>query len=274
MQHATIAFIGAGNMASSLIGGLIADRYDPNKIWASHPNAEKLNYLEEKWGIHTTTDNKTATQHADIVVLCTKPQALKSVTLEIAPALAYAKPLIISIAAGIRTTDLQHWLKNDIAIVRCMPNTPSMIRAGATALFANKYALPAQKNVAESILRAVGITVWVEEEEQLDIVTALSGSGPAYFFLVMEALEQAAIDLGLPTEKAYLLTLQTALGAARMALEANEPVATLRQRVTSPGGTTEHALNVLKQAQLETLFARAVSAAKQRASELAQLFGE
>lgn len=274
MQDVTIGFIGAGNMASSLIGGLLASGSPAEKIWASDPQSDKHNELKSKFGIHLTGDNKLAAKQADVLVLAVKPQIIKDVAVEIAPLIHEKKPLVISIIAGVRAHTLNEWLGKDIPIVRCMPNTPALIQSGATALYANSKVTASQKSLAESILRAVGITVWVSHEKQLDIVTALSGSGPAYFFLVMEALEKVAIELGLPTETAHLLTLQTALGASRMALESVEDTSRLRQQVTSPGGTTERAIEVLQEGQIMQLFNKALRAASQRSEELAKLFDE
>lgn len=274
MQNTTIAIIGAGHMGQSLIGGLIADGYDPQKIWATHPKPEKLMPLNKQFGIHVDTDNKVAAQTANIIIFAVKPQVLKTVATELAPIIHRRQPLIISIAAGIRTTDIQHWLGSKTAIIRCMPNTPALIRCGATALYANTQVNQEQKSLTESIMRAVGITVWLEEESQLDTVTALSGSGPAYFFRIMESLEKIAVELKLPAEIAHLLTLQTALGAARMALESEEPIGILRKKVTSPGGTTECALQILENYHLDKIFAEAITAAQQRSVELAKKLGE
>lgn len=273
MQNKTITFIGAGNMAHSLIGGLITDGFDPKKIWATAPQTEHLTHVK-KLNIHTTLDNNAGIKHADVIVLAVKPQVLKIVATEIADIVKENKPLIISVAAGVREPDIQRWLGGTCAIVRCMPNTPALVSCGATALYANSFVTHEQKNLAESILRAVGITVWLDDESQLDTVTALSGSGPAYFFLIMEAMEAAACDLGLPQETARLLTIQTALGAARMALESKKPAHELRQNVTSPGGTTERALQILESGELRNLFAKALQAAQQRGVELAEIFGK
>lgn len=274
MQKQTISFIGAGSMATSLIGGLIADGFPPTQIWASEPDAEKINELKEKFQIHLTQSNQDVVSHADVLVFAVKPQVLKPVATELSRLIQEKQPLIISIAAGVREPDLRRWLGSQTAIVRCMPNTPALIQSGATALYANSNVSPQQKNLAESILRAVGLTVWITDEKQLDIVTALSGSGPAYFFLIMEALEKAATELGLPKETAHLLTIQTTLGAARMALESSESVAQLRHRVTSPGGTTESALKVLLERDIINLFSDALKAAVQRAQDLGKMFGE
>lgn len=270
----TIAFIGGGNMACSLVGGLIADGCDPKNLWIADPTPTKLAALQNQFGVNTTTDNSAAVSQASVVVLAVKPQVLKEVATQLAGAIRRRNPLVISIGAGIREPDLRRWLGDDVAVVRTMPNTPSLVRSGATALFANPRVSSQQRQLAESILRAVGLTVWVEKEAQMDAVTAVSGSGPAYFFLVMEAMEKAGIDLGLSPENARLLTLQTAFGAAKMALESAEGPAALRALVTSPGGTTERAITALQEGGLEALFAKALEAASRRSRELGDLLGE
>ena len=268
MTHATITFIGAGNMASSLVGGLIADDYPAKKIWVTDPDQAKLMQLQQQYQINISNNNQQAAELADILVLAVKPQIMKEVILPLAPILQSRETLVISIAAGIPINALQRWL-GELAIVRCMPNTPALIGASATALYANNWVNQQQKNQAEAILRAVGISLWVTNEQQLDIVTALSGSGPAYFLLVMESLIAAAVQLGLSEQTAHLLTLQTAMGSAKMALTSTDKPEQLRQRVTSPGGTTERAIKVLEEQQIHAIFADAITAATQRAKELA-----
>ncbi len=273
MKDLNIAFIGGGNMAHSLISGLIDDGMPADRLWVSDPNTPALRNLQQRFAVHTTSDNLEATQHGQVVILAVKPQLAKAVAQGLAPALQATHPLVISIAAGIREADLRLWLGDGTAIVRTMPNTPALVRSGATALFANSKVSKEQRDSAESILRAVGMTLWVEDENLMDAVTALSGSGPAYFFLVMEALEQAGEELGLPRDTARLLTLQTAFGAAKMALESSEEPAELRRRVTSPGGTTERAIEVLQGKHIDTVFSEALQAAHQRSLELARIFG-
>ena len=260
-------------MAASLINGLIADGYDPKKIIASDPDSAKTAQLSNHLGIETTSDNSKAVEFAEMVVLAVKPQLLEQVATSIAPAVQKRQPLIISIAAGVLEQDIENWLGGSVALVRTMPNTPAMIKVGATVLHANHLVTSEQKNQAETVLRAVGLTQWVESEELLNAVTALSGSGPAYFFLVMEAMESAAVKLGLPEETAHLLTLQTALGAARMAMESSDTPAILREKVTSPGGTTEAALNRFNEGGLAELFAQALTEAHDRSIELSNLLG-
>lgn len=270
-MNQTIAFIGAGNMARSLIAGLIADGYPTRLIVASDPSAEQREYVRERYGIQLADDNASAIAGADSVVLAVKPQAMRDVATGLAAAVRQRRPLVISIAAGIREPALNRWLGGDVALVRCMPNTPALVQAGATALYANDRVSDGQREAAEAILRAAGLTVWVKDEALLDSVTALSGSGPAYFFLVMEALENAGVELGLGREQARLLALQTAYGAAKMALESDEDPATLRQRVTSPGGTTERAIGILQQGGLEALFSQALAGARARCRELSAM---
>jgi len=274
MTSKTIAFIGGGNMAASLVSGLVSDDYDPQRIVVSDPDREKLAGLAARFGIRPAVDNRDAVGQADIVVFAVKPQNLKSVAMNIAPEVQARRPLMISIVAGVKEKDIQSWLGNDVTLIRTMPNTPAMLQAGATALHAGPGVTDDQKNLAESILRAVGLTRWVRDEEKMDAVTALSGSGPAYFFLVMEAMEQVGLDMGLSAETARLLTLQTALGAARMAMESSDGPATLRERVTSPGGTTEKALAVFEAAGIRDLFHKALISARDRSVELSRRLGE
>lgn len=274
MKDTTIAFIGGGNMASSLIGGLIADGCPARNIWVSDPDEIKLGALQTRFSVSVSQDNSHAARRAEVLVLAVKPQALKAVAQELAEAVQERLPLVISIAAGVRERSVSAWLGGNVAVVRAMPNTPALIQSGATALYANALVSKEQHSLAESILRAVGMVLWLEHEDQMDAVTALSGSGPAYFFLVMEVLENAAMQLGLPREAARLLTLQTAFGAAKMALESAEDTAMLRARVTSPGGTTEQAIQVLQEGNIQKLFGAALHAAHARSMEIANLLGK
>lgn len=274
MKDCKIAFIGGGNMARSLIGGLVADGFNPLHIHVSDPEPLCLQALTEHHAIHTFSSNIEAIKDCNVVILAVKPQQLQAVVKQLAPQWQ-SDSLLISIAAGIQLTDILRWLEDDnAAIVRAMPNTPSLVQAGATALYANDAVSTSQHERAESILRSVGLALWVDDEAKMDAVTALSGSGPAYFFLVMEAMEFAAKEMGLEAESARLLCLQTAFGAAKMALESEETTATLRERVTSPGGTTERALHELEDGGLRSLFENALIAAALRSRELAQQLGE
>ncbi|MDX1795581.1 MAG: pyrroline-5-carboxylate reductase [Hydrogenovibrio sp.] len=264
-----IAFIGAGNMALSLIKGLLASGYSANSLMATDPDESKRQSIAQSLGISCLADNSEAVKAADIVVLAVKPQQLQTVCLDLQSAVMASQPLIISVAAGIRSSDIDRWLGNQSAIVRCMPNTPAMIQSGATGLYANERVSEDQKNQAENILRAVGITVWVKSDRDLDTVTAVSGSGPAYYFLFMEAMQAAAQGMGLNEQTARLLTIQTAFGAAKMALESADDCATLRKNVTSPNGTTEKAIQSFEANHLSDLVAEAMMCAKLRAEALA-----
>ena len=273
MDNIHITFIGCGNMGRSLIGGLIAGGYPPNLLCGSDINAEQRKLISTQFNIEIKDNNKQAIKAADVVVLTVKPQAMKDVLTSINTELTQRRLLIISVAAGIRLTDLLIWTHEKQAIVRAMPNTPALIQTSATALSANNFVGDEQHNIAEAIMRAVGLTIWLDDEALMDTVTALSGSGPAYYFLVMEAMEKAATKLGLSAEQARLLTLQTAFGAAKMALESEHDPATLRKHVTSPGGTTESAINVFLNGGFEHLFKEAMSAAMERSKEIAESMG-
>lgn len=274
MTTPVIAIIGAGIMGYSLISGLINNNHPPNKLWASDTDEEKLSRIANDFHIHITNINKKAVEHANIVIFALKPQVFAQVLSPLKETFIRNKPLIISIAAGIRESHIQGWIGKNSAIVRAMPNTPALINCGATALFANTYVTHEQRRMAESILRCIGKVVWIEDEKLMDVVTALSGNGPAYFFLIMEVLQHAAEELGLPPEIAHLLTLETALGSARMALESGKSLAELRQNVTSPGGTTEKAISVLEENNIRGLFQKTLLAGKCRSEELGNLTGE
>jgi pyrroline-5-carboxylate reductase len=271
MKKNVITFIGGGNMAKSLIGGLIDTGFSAENIRVSDINPEPM---AAHFPVEQYTDNNKAIINSDVVVFAVKPQVLSEVAKSLSAFLPQKKPLFISIVAGVRIVDLERWLGSNLAIVRVMPNTPALVQSGASALFANRYVTEYQKELAENILRAVGLTIWLDDELQMDAVTALSGSGPAYFFLLMEVLEKAGVNLGLPQKTARLLTLQTAFGAAKMALSSGENVKNLRAKVTSKGGTTEQAVAVLEEGELQALFNRALQAAQQRAVDLAKQFGE
>lgn len=273
MKQHTIGFIGGGNMAHALIGGLVADGFPSRNIYVTDLEPDKLATLEQQFQVHTSDNNNDTVAHCDVVVLAVKPQVLASVARGIALAVRARQTLVISIAAGVRVADLQRWLGEDAAIVRCMPNTPAQVKTAATALYANNRASKTQRETAESVLRAVGLAVWVANENLLDAVTALSGSGPAYFFLFMEAMESAGRELGLDADTARLLTQQTALGAAKIAIESSVPPEGLRQRVTSPGGTTEQAIQAFEQGGLQELVRDAMLAAQRRSVEMSDQFG-
>ncbi len=276
MNNLKIGFIGAGNMARSLIGGLIASGLPATNLWASAPDAQKLQTLANDFGIQTSTDNQAPIDQCEVIVLAVKPQMLKQVCQALRPC---HDCLYLSVAAGIPTASISRWLEQkseagSLAIIRAMPNTPALLQTGASALYANPHTSERQRESAEAIMRAVGLALWVDDEAQMDAVTALSGSGPAYHFLFMEAMICAAQELGLSEANARLLTVQTAFGAAKMALEIDEQPATLRRNVTSPGGTTERAIQTFQQGGFEKLVAAALSAARDRARELAEELGK
>lgn len=268
-----IVFIGGGNMARSLILGLIANQVSAQNILVVDPNQSQREQLAHL-GVATYNDiTQLNEMSVDLVILAVKPQVMPEVAKGLAHFIQQHHSLVISVAAGIRCQDLDRWLGGDRAIVRTMPNTPAMVQSGATALFANAKVDANQKNQAESVMRAVGLTVWLTEESQLDAVTALSGSGPAYFFLLIEAMSQAGVSLGLEANTAQLLAVQTAFGAAKMAIESKTTPEALRIQVTSPKGTTEQALNVFADAKFTETVAAAMKAAQARATELSEQLG-
>ncbi len=270
MNIQKIGFIGGGNMASSLLSGLIASGHSPQHLWVSDINPETLTTLAKNLNVNTSASNDELINAVDVVVLAVKPQTLSSVAKSAAPLIQQKKSLVVSIAAGISQHSLSQWLGADTAIVRCMPNTPALVLTGATALHANAQVTPEQRNLAENIMRSVGIALWVNEESELDAVTAVSGSGPAYYFLLMEAMEKAALELGLNEVTARLLVQQTALGAAKIGLESSESPEQLRKRVTSPGGTTQKALETFEQGGFTELVSKALHAARDRSIEMSK----
>lgn len=272
MTTPRIAFIGAGNMAASLIGGLRAQGVAADAIRASDHGAEQRAKISADFAIATFASNAEAIQGADLIVLAVKPQVIKAVCLELAPHLGDHQ-LLVSIAAGIGCASLENWL-GPRALVRCMPNTPALLRQGVSGLYANARVSAEQRQQAEQLLSAVGLALWLEEESLIDAVTAVSGSGPAYFFLLMEAMTAAGERLGLPRAIAAQLTTHTALGAARMATESEVEASELRRRVTSPNGTTEAAIKTFQAGGFEALVQQALDAAANRSAELAVQLGQ
>ena len=264
-----IAFIGGGNMASCIIGGMLANGFEAAQIFVGNPGQEKRDSLQQRYGIATSVDNHSAVAGAEIVVLAVKPQVMGAVAEDLARSIA-ADALIVSVAAGIQLADLQRWL-GARPIVRAMPNTPSMVRSGAAGLFANEFVSDQQKQSIEAIFSAVGICCWVETEALIDAVIAVSGSGPAYFFLIMETMQRIGQELGLPEQTARELTIQTALGASQMASTSKLDAAQLRQQVTSPGGTTAAAIAAFQALDIEESFRQAMQAAVDRAREMAKI---
>lgn len=267
MMQSRIGFIGAGNMAGSLLGGMLARGIRPELVCMSDPDAARRDSLTRDHGVRTTADNAQAAQDADVLVLAVKPQMMHAVCEGLRPVLAGRAPLVISIAAGITVASLQDWL-GELPVVRCMPNTPALVQAGATGLYAAPQVSALQRQQAEDILGSVGLALWFEREAELDAVTAVSGSGPAYFFLLMESMIAAGEALGLAPDVARQLVLQTALGAAQLAQASDRPPAELRRQVTSPGGTTAAALARFEQGGFRQLVEEALIAARDRATEL------
>ncbi|MEE8365981.1 MAG: pyrroline-5-carboxylate reductase [Gammaproteobacteria bacterium] len=272
MNQQRLCFIGGGNMATSLIGGIVANEYDASCITACDIDTDKLERLARDFGISTSADSRVAIGGAEVVILAVKPQVMQAVCEPLADIDSARDCLYISIAAGIREQEINRWLGGNRAVIRCMPNTPALIRLGATGMYANPLVSNAQKQLAQAILAAVGITVWVDQEGELDAVTAISGSGPAYFFYFIELLQQAGTKLGLKEDTARLLAQQTALGAASMVKNGN--VVELRAQVTSKNGTTEQAILSFQQNDLASLVDRATKAARDRSVELAQEFSK
>jgi pyrroline-5-carboxylate reductase len=269
-----IAFIGGGNMARSLVGGLIDKGCKPGRIIVSEPSPEQRALIAKRSPVRMSADGAAAASDADVLVFAVKPQVMASAAKAVATAVRARKPLIVSIAAGITTTDLDRWLGGGQAIVRVMPNTPALLGAGATGLYATPKVSAQQRGIAQALMEAVGQARWIDDESLMDAVTAVSGSGPAYFFLLMECMETAALELGLPAETARALILQTAFGAARMAQESGEAPAALRRQVTSPNGTTAAALQAFGDGRFEELVKKALTAARDRGRQLAQEAGE
>lgn len=272
-QSGRIAFIGGGNMARSLVAGILADGLRPDQLLVAEPQAELRTGLAKEFGVAAVTGNAEAAQQASLWILAVKPQVMKSVCAELAPLAARQRPLIVSIAAGIRCTSLRSWLGSGPRLIRAMPNTPALLRAGVTALYPEPDVGDQELVRCMALFRSVGAVVRVNDEGLMDAVTAVSGSGPAYFFALIEALEAAAIAQGLSAEAAATLVRATAAGAARMVMESDESPATLRERVTSPGGTTAAGLAALREHGFAPALTAAVAAATARGRVLSADFG-
>ena len=273
MQNpSTIGFIGAGNMAYALISGLINNGYAPENLAISDTNSELLSLRQQEFNLEVFTDNAQLVKACDVVVLATKPQVLAQVCGEIATQVQ--EQLIVSIAAGVHSHDIDRWLGKNKAIVRTMPNTPALLGQGVSGLFANEHTTEVQKTAAEQIMNAVGKSLWVESEPLLDAVTAVSGSGPAYFFLMIESMTKAGEALGLDKTTASQLSIETALGAAMMASNTPDSVRKLREQVTSPNGTTQAAIESFQDQDFEVIVAHALRAAYTRAGELGAELGD
>jgi len=267
------AFVGGGNMGGALIRGLIARGLSPQKISVGEAHQQRRIALADELGVHVTADNREAVANADVVVIAVKPQDMAGTVQALADVFTQRQPLVVSIAAGIRLADISSWCGRNVAVVRAMPNRPALNSAGATALYAPFSLSETHRSLAASVLGAVGTTVWVQEEDALDVVTALSGSGPAYFFLLAELMTDAAVKLGLDRASAQQLSIQTLFGSGRMAHESDGDLVRLRAEVTSKGGTTEAAVRSFDAANLRGIVAAALAAAADRSREMAQAFG-
>ena len=267
-----ITFIGGGNMATALINGLIQQGYKAAQICVVEINAESRERLMSQLGVSAVAELSDGVVNSDVVVLAVKPQQLFELTQQLA--ILLEQQLIISIAAGIQATDIMRWLGGYARVIRAMPNTPALVRAGVTGLYAERSASAKDKKTAESILSAVGSVLWVEKEEMLHAVTAISGSGPAYVFYFIESMQQAGIKLGLTSEQARQLSLQTFQGAIKLACESNEDAATLRARVTSRGGTTQQAIQTMEKYDVKRNIITAAQAANERSRELSDEFSK
>jgi pyrroline-5-carboxylate reductase len=267
------AFIGGGNMGGALIRGLIARGLSPQNISVGEAHQQRRIALADELGVHVTADNREAVAGADVAVLAVKPQDMAHTTQALAAVFASRPPLVLSIAAGIRVSDIAGWCGAGVPVVRAMPNRPALNNAGATALYAPADLNTAHRQLAADIVGAVGTTVWVTDEDALDVVTALSGSGPAYFFLLTELMIDAAVNLGLERASAQELALQTLFGSGQMARASDGDLPRLRAEVTSKGGTTEAAVRAFEAANLRTIVTAALTAATNRGREMARAFG-
>ena len=267
-----IAFVGGGNMAAALIGGLLQKGYAAAEFSVVEVDPSARDRLSDRFGVSTRAEPGPEVVASDIILLAVKPQQLNTAARNLLPVLK--AQLVVSIAAGIRTADLSRWLGGYTRIVRAMPNTPALVLAGASALYATASVTTEERQAATAILGAVGSTLWVEREELMDAVTAVSGSGPAYVFYFIEALDQAGRELGLNAADARQLALDTFLGAARLARDSTEEPALLRERVTSRGGTTERALRSMEASRLKQLIVEAVAYAAERSRELGDELGK
>jgi pyrroline-5-carboxylate reductase len=269
LEETVVGFIGAGNMAGSIIRGLIDAGKKPQSIFVADIDDEKLHSITTETSVNSAATQKIPSL-VDVLILAVKPQVMKSVCQELIN--VDTVQLVISVAAGIKITQMEQWLNSEAAIVRCMPNTPALVGEGATGLFANKLVSDHQKNLAQSIMDSVGLTSWMENERDMDTVTAISGSGPAYFFLLMEAMQEVAQELGLEKDVAENLICQTAIGASKLIQESDDSGLILRKKVTSPGGTTERAISVFESGNIRGLVRDALIAARDRSIELSEDF--
>jgi len=272
-KKAKIGFLGGGNLTRSLLAGLVLDGMDPDLFLVADRNPEKLAELRRQFGIQGLDSVHEVVDQADILILAVKPLNFKDLCLDIRKAVSLKNPLIISVATGIRLNDMLQWLGGKPAIVRAMPNTPAMLQAAATALFANEFVSRSSKEMAEKIMRSVGITAWLEREEDIESIIAIAGSAPAYYFRIMELMQEIAQGMGLPPQLSKLFITQTFFGSGKMALESSADLAELRAQVTSKGGTTQAALKAFEEHGLKALLEKALYAARDRGLELAEEYG-
>ncbi len=272
-MNQTIGFIGGGNMATSLIGGLIKTGINAKQIIVHEPNTDKANDLVDAFKIEVAATNLDLIERSTVVVIAVKPQVLQSILSPLADAFNANTPLIISVVAGITVSSIEQWLESEHAVVRIMPNTPALVGVGACGLYANQRVSKEQREISQQITDSVGKSAWLEIEQNIDAVTALSGSGPAYFMLFIKSLIDSAIDAGIEPETAKILAVQTAAGSAALIEDSNKNLQTLIDDVTSPGGTTEQALKSFKESKLPASVDNAFKAALLRAGELAEELG-
>ncbi len=268
-----IGFLGGGNMAESLIGGLHKSGVEGGQITVFDPVEPRVRELKQRYGVAGAKNSSELAGKSDICIAAVKPQIMREALLSAKTAIKSRRPLLISIAAGISVKSIERWTENACSVIRVMPNTPALIQMGASALFSSSTATASERSVAETIVGAVGIAVWVDQEFRIDTVTALSGSGPAYFFYMMEALQKAAENHGLDAATARKLCIQTALGAAKLAQSSEQSLEQLRNNVTSPGGTTERGIEKMQQHNFESMIDDTLEAAKQRSAELSEILG-
>ncbi len=270
LENLNLAFIGGGNMGQALVHGLLKSGCTAENVYIIDTNPETCLKLEKKFPhCHVFSQTEAALNISDVIILAVKPQVMQLACEQIAEQCQLKRPLVISIAAGIQTSSIDKWLGGELPIVRCMPNTPALVQAGTTGLFANTEVTETQRELADAILSIVGSTLWLDDEAMLDIVTAVSGSGPAYFFYLIEAMLEAGLSLGLSEDQARQLTIHTAVGAAKLIEKTGKAPQELRHAVTSKGGTTEAAISTLDQGNMKGIIKTAISNAAIRAKQLA-----
>ena len=270
----TLGFIGGGNMASAIIGGLINQGLSADRIHVADPSSDQRERLESLHGIHVHDDNAQCVRACSVLVLAVKPQMMQIALSDLADAIKETQPLLISVAAGILIADIQRWARSDQPVIRVMPNTPALVNAGVSGIYCGNGIKSDELSLAASIMQTVGPVVWLDNESDVDVVTGISGSGPAYFFKLMEIMLSAAKKRGLDHESATTLVLNTALGAAQLALSSEDEPGELRRKVTSPNGTTAAALETMDTLGIENTVESGIEAAIRRSAALAAELGE